>query len=87
MRQSYNRAVMLARHIVMTGDTVRATAKIYGLGKSTVHKDVTHRLKFIDFALYEQVQHVLDVNFSVRHIRGGEATRKKYKRTASSKSV
>ena len=78
MKESFNRAVMLARHIIMTGDTVRATAKIYGLGKSTVHKDVTHRLKIIDFALYEQVKRVLDVNFSVRHVRGGEATRKKY---------
>lgn len=78
MRQSSNRAVMLARHIIMTGDTVRGTAKIYGLGKSTVHKDVTEKLKNIDYALYEQVQRVLDVNFSVRHIRGGEATRKKY---------
>ena len=80
MSRNQSRAVMLARHIIMTGDTVRATAKIYGVGKSTVHKDITYRLKYQDIALYEQVQKVLEANYSVRHIRGGEATRKKYER-------
>ena len=67
-----------AYYIAETGATVRATAKIFGVGKSTVHKDVTKRLKSIDKDLYLAVKKVLKINLSERHIRGGEATRKKY---------
>lgn len=74
-----DRSVLLAHHIIDTKDTVRKTAKIFGISKSTVHKDVTERLQKINYSLYEEVQKVLDLNKSERHIRGGIATREKYK--------
>jgi putative DeoR family transcriptional regulator (stage III sporulation protein D) len=78
MENIYSRAVTLAHHIIKTGDTVRKTALLYGISKSTVHKDVTYRLATENYALYEEVKKILDHNFSQRHLRGGEATRKKY---------
>ena len=68
-----------AYYIAETGATVRATAKIFHVGKSTVHKDVTKKLKSIDKDLYLAVKKVLKINLSERHIRGGEATKRKYK--------
>ena len=58
--------------------TVREVAKIVGCSKSTVHKDLTERLPYIDFALYEEVKDLLDYNKTVRHIRGGLSTKLKY---------
>lgn len=72
------RIIKEAEYIVRTGDTVRGTAEVFGVGKSTVHKDVTKRLKKIDYALYKEVKTVLKVNLSERHVRGGNATRLKY---------
>ena len=72
------RAVKVAQHILNTSDTVRQTAKVFGISKSTVHKDVAERLPRISQTLAEQVQQVLEKNKAERHIRGGEATRKKY---------
>ena len=69
-----------AIYIVETGATVREVAKIFKVGKSTVHKDVTKRLQSIDTNLYLLVRDVLDFNLSERHIRGGIATKKKYER-------
>lgn len=68
------------KYIAEKGATVRKTASLFHLGKSTVHKDVTERLKEIDGELYARVRIVLDVNLSERHLRGGEATRIKYKK-------
>ena len=59
---------------------MRACAKIRGVSKSTVHKDVTERLKLLDSDLYERVKKVLDVNLKERHLRGGSATKEKYER-------
>ena len=70
---------MLGRYIASTGATVRATAKTYGVSKSTVHSDVTEKLKKADPELYRQVRKVLDINKEERHIRGGIATREKYR--------
>jgi putative DeoR family transcriptional regulator (stage III sporulation protein D) len=67
-----------ANYIADTGETVRATAKIFLFSKSTVHKDVTERLLQIDKRLYRRVKKVLDKNLAERHIRGGEATKRKY---------
>ena len=61
--------------------TVRAAAKQFGVSKSTVHKDLTERLEKINPALYQQVRQLLDRNKAERHIRGGMATRRKYKGT------
>ncbi len=69
-----------AEYIAETGCTVRACAKIRGVSKSTVHKDVTERLKLLDADLYERVKKVLDVNLKERHLRGGSATKEKYER-------
>ena len=74
-----DRAVVLGEYIIDTGATVRATAKVFKISKSTVHKDVTERLVHIDRELYKQVKCVLEKNKSERHIRGGLATRRKYK--------
>ena len=69
-----------ARHIAETGATVRETAKVFHFSKSTVHKDVTERLYYIDRALFKEVKKVLRKNLDERHIRGGLATREKYRK-------
>jgi putative DeoR family transcriptional regulator (stage III sporulation protein D) len=73
------RAVHLAEYIIENDSTVRAAAKQFGVSKSTVHKDVSQRLKRQDPALWAQVKAVLERNKAERHIRGGIATRIKYK--------
>ena len=73
------RACALAVYMIETGATVRSAAQHFGISKSTVHKDLSQRLKQYNYALYVQVRQVLDVNKQQRHIRGGMATRKKYK--------
>lgn len=73
------RACELAVYMIETGATVRAAAKHFGISKSTVHKDLTTRLKQYNLDLYCRVREILDKNKQERHIRGGLATRKKYK--------
>lgn len=75
------RACELAVYMIETGATVRRTAQKFGISKSTVHKDLSQRLPQCNRLLYEQVRAVLDRNKAQRHIRGGIATRKKYKGT------
>lgn len=77
---SEKRAVKIAEFIVEHNATVRQAAKEFGIGKSTVHKDVTDRLSQINPALASKARKVLDINKSERHIRGGLATREKYRR-------
>lgn len=72
------RCVVLGLYIVENNATVRATAKRFGISKSTVHKDVTKTLKAINVSLYLDVKSVLERNKEERHLRGGEATKKKY---------
>ena len=79
------RAVELGRYITESKSTVRAAAKKFGISKSTVHSDITTKLKRIDPILYGEVRKVLDINKEERHIRGGIATREKYKREAVAK--
>ncbi|MBS6477492.1 MAG: sporulation transcriptional regulator SpoIIID [Firmicutes bacterium] len=74
-----NRVIQLADHVIATGDTVRAAAEKFGISKSTVHKDLSDRLFYIDRAKYAKVRSVLDKNLSERHIRGGIATKRKYR--------
>ena len=76
-----DRAEVLGEYILDTGATVRATAKVFKISKSTVHKDVTERLCHDNPQLYLQVKKVLEKNKQERHIRGGMATRRKYKGT------
>ncbi len=74
-----DRAYRLAVYMIENGGTVRAAAARYGVSKSTVHKDLTRRLPEIDPALYRQVKEILERNKAERHLRGGAATRRKYK--------
>jgi len=80
------RAVELANFIVENKATVRAAAKKFGISKSTVHKDVTERLLQINSALAEEAKAVLDKNKAERHIRGGLATKAKYKGSMEGKA-
>ena len=72
------RAVELSEYIIESGATVRSAAKKFGVSKSTVHKDVSERLKSVNPQLYREVKTILEINKAQRHIRGGMATRKKY---------
>lgn len=72
------RCELLAEYVIETKDTVRATAKHFGISKSTVHKDLSQKLKFFNPRLYSEVKEILEINKSLRHLRGGEATRQKY---------
>jgi putative DeoR family transcriptional regulator (stage III sporulation protein D) len=74
----WQRVIDIANHVLSTGDTVRAVAETFGVSKSTVHKDLTERLWHINPGLAEKVKAVLESNKAERHLRGGEATRKKY---------
>ena len=81
-----NRVVMEARYLVEKGSTVRATAKVFGVSKSTVHKDLTERLKHINSSLYADTLKVLKINLLERHVRGGLATRRKYQKINADKN-
>ena len=72
------RCVRLAEYLIENQTTVRAAAAYFGISKSTVHKDVTQILKGVNIELYNEVKEILEINKKERHLRGGEATRKKY---------
>ena len=72
------RCEVLANYLIAHEGTVRSTAAYYGISKSTVHKDLTEKLKRKNPALYREVAKILHINKAERHLRGGEATRKKY---------
>lgn len=75
-----NRCIELGEYIVNTNSTIRQTAAVFGISKSTVHIDVTERLKTVSPGLAKEVDKVLQQNKAIRHIRGGEATKEKYLR-------
>ncbi len=75
-----DRCEVLADYIIESGATVRTAAIKFGVSKSTVHKDITYRLLKLNPLLAKEVKEILDKNKAERHIRGGEATRKKYMR-------
>lgn len=77
------RVIQCAEYIIETGCTVRACSAHFSVSKSTVHKDVTERLPYLNADLYENVRKVLNFNLSERHIRGGIATQTKYKKISS----
>lgn len=76
----HDRPRALAVYMIETGGTVRSCATHFGISKSTVHKDLTQRLRFIDPVLFRQIRQLLERNKSERHIRGGLATREKYRK-------
>ena len=71
-------ACNVAVYMIETGATVRAAARHFGISKSTVHKDLSQRLRLYNYGLYLQARQVLDLNKRERHIRGGMATKRKY---------
>lgn len=81
------RTIRIGRYIVETKKTVRVIAKEFGVSKSTVHKDLTERLPEINPELASEVKQILDYHKSIRHIRGGEATKLKYKKKAERETV
>lgn len=72
------RTLKIGEYIVETRNTVRTIAREFGVSKSTVHKDLTERLPDINPELAERVKEILEYHKSIRHLRGGEATKKKY---------
>lgn len=72
------RCEAFAEYVIETGATVRQTASHFGISKSTVHKDLSMKLKYINKTQYDLVKDILELNKSERHIRGGEATKRKY---------
>ncbi len=83
MNDSYHmmedKVIRIAAYFIEERATVRATAKKFGVSKSTVHKYLTENLKYIHAGMYEETRKLLSANKSVRHLRGGEATKQKYR--------
>jgi len=75
----YERVLEIAKYVADTKATVRSAADHFNVSKSTVHKDITERLRAINAGMYEEVSEVLSYNKATRHLRGGDATRRKYK--------
>ena len=74
------RTINLADYIVQNNETIRKTATVFNLSKSTVHNDLSKRLQNVDEKRYKQVKNLLDTNFAEKHIRGGQSTKEKYER-------
>ena len=81
------RCELIGQHVIDTGSTVRSAARFFGVSKSTVHKDVTKDLRTVNAGLYLEVGNVLQQNKNERHLRGGEATRRKYKKEGKTKAT
>ena len=77
-KEIFDRVIKECKYILETGKTVREIACDFGISKSTVHKDLRDRLLEIDFSLYNDVSKILEYHTEVRHIRGGDATRRKF---------
>ena len=75
------RIIEEAEYMLKTKETVREIAKVFNVSKSTIHKDLHERLIDIDYDLYKEIDSILKYHIDVRHIRGGESTKKKYKKT------
>lgn len=80
-----DRVLETAAYFLKNNSTIRDTAKVIGVGKSTVHKDLTEKLKNIDCITYKEVRNLLNKNIEVRHIRGGLSTQRKYKHSTNLK--
>ena len=74
------RVIDEANYMIDTKKTIREIAKVFCVSKSTVHKDLHERLLEIDFKLFQQIDEILKYHIDIRHIRGGESTKKKYKK-------
>lgn len=77
-KQIYNRVIDESFYIVDTGKTIREVAEVFGVSKSTVHKDMRERLLEIDEEMYSKVSSILEYHIDIKHIRGGESTKRKF---------
>ncbi|MGM9881304.1 MAG: sporulation transcriptional regulator SpoIIID [Bacilli bacterium] len=77
-RNIYNRVLLEAKYIIDNNKTIRGTSNVFGVSKSTVHKDIGERLLGIDKNMYKKVSSILKYNADIKHIRGGEATKRKF---------
>lgn len=85
MNEAIRRRVLYQAKIMLDNKlTVREVAKIIGLSKSTIHKDLTEKLKLIDEYLFDEIANLLEYNKNIRHIRGGQKTKEKYESLKSS---
>ena len=73
-----SRVIEEGEYILRTGDTIREMASFFGISKSTIHKDLRERLLIIDKNMYDRVSIILQYHMDIRHIRGGESTRRKF---------
>ena len=80
------RTLQEANYVASSRGTIRQTAQVFNLSKSTVHNDLSKRLVRLDVKLFEQIKDILDENFSVKHLRGGEMTKRKYQKISERKS-
>lgn len=80
MKEKEIRIINSAKYILRHNSTIRATASVFGISKSTLHYDLSYRLQGIDRRLYEKVKKLLKYNFSQKHIRGGQATKELYQK-------
>ena len=74
----YNRVISESEYIILNDKTIRETSYIFGVSKSTVHKDMRDRLYLIDKLLYEKVSNIMNYHTDIKHIRGGESTKRKF---------
>ena len=74
----YDRVIDESKYIIDTGKTIREVAEEFGVSKSTVHNDVRNRLIEIDKKIYEKVSSILEYHIDIKHIRGGESTKRKF---------
>ena len=77
-REVYDRVVLEAKYLIATNETIREIAKVFNVSKSTVHKDMRDRLFMIDRNMYNEVSSILEYHIDIKHIRGGESTRRKF---------
>lgn len=87
MENISKRVIQEAEYIIKTNKTIRETATVFNVSKSTVHKDLKERLKKINKELENQVNKILKYHIDIRHIRGGESTKKKYKKIENNKKI
>lgn len=78
-----NRAIILANYILENQTTIRATAKEFNIPKSTVHHDLSTKLKYVNYNLFKEVKKLLNNNFKIKHLHGGESTKLKYQKLKS----
>ena len=82
-----NRVIEESNYMIETNKTIREIAKTFKVSKSTVHKDLKDRLKKIDINLYDKVKEIIDYHIEIRHIKGGESTKEKYKKKQTQKFI